>query len=106
ETWQHYGQDLEVNLQDLSRRLKEGTYQATPVRRTYIPKADGRQRPLGVTSQEDKVVQRAVVAVLNAIYETEFLGFSYGFRPRRGQHSGLAALDRAVVTSRVDWARA
>ena len=97
ETWQHYGEDLEANLQDLSRRLKEGTYQATPVRRTYIPKADGRQRPLGVTSQEDKVVQRAVVAVLNAIYETEFLGFSYGFRAGRSQHNALDALDRALI---------
>ena len=103
ETWQHYGEDLEANLQDLSRRLKEGTYQATPVRRTYIPKADGRQRPLGVTSQEDKVVQRAVVAVLNAIYETEFLGFSYGFRPRRSQHNALDALDRALMTRKVEW---
>jgi group II intron reverse transcriptase/maturase len=103
ETWQHYGEDLEANLQDLSRRLKEGTYQATPVRRTYIPKADGRQRPLGVTSQEDKVVQRAVVAVLNAIYETEFLGFSYGFRPGRSQHNALDALDRALMTRKVEW---
>ena len=103
ETWQHYGEDLEGNLQDLSRRLKQGTYQATPVRRTYIPKADGRQRPLGVTSQEDKVVQRAVVAVLNAIYETEFLGFSYGFRPRRSQHNALDALDRALMTRKVEW---
>jgi RNA-directed DNA polymerase len=103
ETWQHYGKDLEANLQDLSRRLKEGTYQATPVRRTYIPKADGRQRPLGVTSQEDKVVQRAVVAVLNAIYETEFLGFSYGFRPGRSQHNALDALDRALMTRKVEW---
>jgi RNA-directed DNA polymerase len=103
ETWQHYGEDLEANLQDLSRRLKEGTYQATPVRRTYIPKADGRQRPLGVTTQEDKVVQRAVVAVLNAIYETEFLGFSYGFRPGRSQHNALDALDRALMTRKVEW---
>ncbi len=103
ETWQHYGEDLEGNLQDLSRRLKEGTYQATPVRRTYIPKADGRQRPLGVTTQEDKVVQRAVVAVLNAIYETEFLGFSYGFRPGRSQHNALDALDRALMTRKVEW---
>src|SRR5438128_3827278 len=103
ETWQHYGEDLEGNLQDLSRRLKEGTYQATPVRRTYIPKADGRQRPLGVTTQEDKVVQRAVVAVLNAIYETEFLGFSYGCRPGLSEHHALDALDRALMTRKVEW---
>ncbi len=76
ETWQHYGEDLEVNLRDLSGRLKRGAYRAKPVRRAYIPKADGRQRPLGVPTVEDKIVQRAVVEVLNAIYEADFLGFS------------------------------
>ena len=81
ETWQHYGEDLEDNLQDLSARLKRGAYRAKPVRRVYIPKPDGRQRPLGVPALEDKIVQRATVEVLNAIYETDFLGFSYGFRP-------------------------
>ena len=81
ETWRHYGETLEVNLQDLSHRLKRGAYRAKPVRRVYIPKADGRQRPLGVPALEDKIVQRAAVEVLNAIYETDFLGFSYGFRP-------------------------
>ena len=86
ETWRHYGEDLENNLQDLSDRLKRGAYRAKPVRRVYIPKADGRQRPLGVTALEDKIVQRATVEVLNAIYETDFLGFSYGFRPGRSQH--------------------
>src|SRR6266571_4044599 len=75
ETWQHYGEELERNLQDLSERLKRGAYRAKPVRRVYIPKADGRQRPLGVTALEDKIVQRAAVEVLNAIYETDFLGF-------------------------------
>src|SRR6266853_976677 len=80
ETWRHYGEELERNLQDLSERLKRGAYRAKPVRRVYIPKADGRQRPLGVTALEDKIVQRAAVEVLNAIYETDFLGFSYGFR--------------------------
>ena len=75
ETWQHYGEALEMNLQDLSHRLKRGAYRAKPVRRVYIPKADGRQRPLGVTALEDKIVQRAAVEVLNAIYETDFLGF-------------------------------
>ena len=86
ETWRHYGEALEENLQDLSERLKRGAYRAKPVRRVYIPKADGRQRPLGVTALEDKIVQRATVEVLNAIYETDFLGFSYGFRPGRSQH--------------------
>jgi RNA-directed DNA polymerase len=75
ETWQHYGEALEENIQDLSHRLKRGAYRAKPVRRTYIPKGDGRQRPLGVTALEDKLVQRATVEVLNAIYETDFLGF-------------------------------
>ena len=78
ETWRHYGESLEANLRDLSGRLKRGAYRAKPVRRVYIPKADGRQRPLGVTALEDKIVQRATVEVLNAIYETDFLGFSYG----------------------------
>src|SRR6266404_4317190 len=92
ETWRHYGEQLEGNLQDLSDRLKRGAYRAKPVRRVFIPKADGRQRPLGVTTLEDKIVQRAAVEVLNAIYETDFLGFSYGFRPGRSQHQALDAL--------------
>ena len=92
ETWRHYGETLEANLQDLSDRLKRGAYRAKPVRRVYIPKADGRQRPLGVPALEDKIVQRAVVEVLNAIYETDFLGFSYGFRPGRSPHHALDAL--------------
>jgi len=86
ETWRHYGENLEGNLMDLSERLKRGAYRAKPVRRTYIPKADGRQRPLGVPTLEDKIVQRAVVEVMNAIYEEDFLGFSYGFRPGRSPH--------------------
>ena len=94
ETWRHYGEALEENLQDLSHRLKRGAYRAKPVRRVYIPKADGRQRPLGVTALEDKLVQRATVEVLNNIYETDFLGFSYGFRPGRSQHK---ALERSVL---------
>src|ERR1700736_6991595 len=86
ETWRHYGETLEDNLQDLSHRLKRGAYRAKPVRRAYIDKSDGRKRPLGVPVLEDKIVQRAAVEVLNAIYETDFLGFSYGFRPGPRPH--------------------
>jgi RNA-directed DNA polymerase len=103
ETWRHYGEQLEVNLQDLSERLKRGAYRAKPVRRVFIPKADGRQRPLGVTALEDKIVQRAAVEVLNAIYETDFLGFSYGFRPGRSQHQALDALYTGLLTRKVNW---
>ncbi len=103
ETWRHYGEALEKNLQDLSARLKRGAYRAKPVRRVYIPKADGRQRPLGVTALEDKIVQRAAVEVLNAIYETDFLGFSYGFRPGRSPHRALDALYTGLLTRRVNW---
>ncbi len=103
ETWQHYGEALEQNLQDLSHRLKRGAYRAKPVRRVYIPKADGRQRPLGVTALEDKLVQRATVEVLNSIYETDFLGFSYGFRPGRNQHKALDALFCGLHQRRVNW---
>ncbi len=103
ETWRHYGQALEENLQDLSDRLKRGAYRAKPVRRVFIPKADGRQRPLGVTALEDKIVQRATVEVLNAIYETDFLGFSYGFRPGRSQHNALDALYTGLLTRKVNW---
>jgi len=79
-TWAAYGQVLEASLQDLHERVHSGAYQAKPSRRAYIPKADGRQRPLGIATLEGKIVQRAVVEVLNAIYEEDFLGFSYGFR--------------------------
>src|SRR5256885_1780192 len=103
ETWRHYGEELERNLQDLSERLKRGAYRAKPVRRVYIPKADGRQRPIGVPVLEDKIVQRATVAVLNAIYETDFLGFSYGFRPRRSAHLALDALAVGIRTKKVNW---
>jgi RNA-directed DNA polymerase len=85
-TWADYGQNLEINLQDLHTRVQSGCYRAKPSRRVYIPKADGRQRPLGIASLEDKIVQRAVVEVLNAVYEVDFRGFSYGFRPGRGPH--------------------
>ena len=103
ETWRHYGENLEANLQDLSERLKRGAYRAKPVRRVYIPKADGRQRPLGVTALEDKIAQRATVEVLNAIYETDFLGFSYGFRPGRSPHHALDALYTGLLTRKVNW---
>src|SRR2546426_2823196 len=103
ETWQHYGENLEANLRGLSSRLKRGAYRAKPVRRAYIPKADGRQRPLGVPTLEDKIVQRSVVEVLNAIYEADFLGFSYGFRPERNPHQALDALTVGVMTKKVNW---
>jgi RNA-directed DNA polymerase len=103
ETWRHYGEKLEGNLRDLSERLKRGAYRAKPVRRVYIPKADGRQRPLGVTALEDKIAQRATVEVLNAIYETDFLGFSYGFRPGRSPHHALDALYTGLLTKKVNW---
>ena len=103
ERWQHYGEAVEVNLQDLSHRLKRGAYRAQPVRRVFIPKTDGRQRPLGVTALEDKIVQRATVEVLNAIYETDFLGFSYGFRSGRSQHQALDALYTGLLTRKVSW---
>jgi group II intron reverse transcriptase/maturase len=102
-TWQAYGKDLEGNLRDLSARLKRGAYRAKPVRRTYIPKEDGRQRPLGVTVLEDKIVQRSTVEVLNAVYETDFLGFSYGFRPGRSQHMALDALAVGIQQRKVNW---
>ena len=91
-TWEDYGEDLEANLRDLHRRVHSGAYRARPSRRVYIPKADGRQRPLGIAALEDKIVQRAVVEVLNAIYEEDFCGFSYGFRPGRSPHHALDAL--------------
>ena len=103
ETWRHYGENLESNLLDLSGRVKRGAYRAKPVRRTYISKEDGRQRPLGVTALEDKIVQRATVEVLNAIYETDFLGFSYGFRPGRSQHNALDALYIGLTRRKVNW---
>jgi RNA-directed DNA polymerase len=103
ETWRHYGEALEDNLQNLADRLKRGAYRAKPVRRVYISKEDGRQRPLGVTALEDKIVQRATVEVLNAIYETDFLGFSYGFRPGRSQHDALDALYTGLLTKKVNW---
>jgi RNA-directed DNA polymerase len=102
-TWEDYGQDLEGNLTDLHARVHRGGYRAKPSRRVLIPKTDGRQRPLGVAALEDKILQRALVEVLNAIYEADFLGFSYGFRPGRSPHDALDALAAAIKTRRVNW---
>ncbi|WP_415840579.1 group II intron reverse transcriptase/maturase [Roseateles saccharophilus] len=103
-TWQDYEANLEGNLQELHARVHRGTYRALPVRRRFIPKpGTDKQRPLGIAALEDKVVQRAVVVVLNAIYEEDFLGFSYGFRPGRGQHDALDALSVAIGGTRVNW---
>jgi len=105
ETWEHYVENLEANLQDLSHRLKRGAYRAKPVRRVYIPKVGkpGELRPLGVPALEDKIVQRATVEVLNAIYEQDFLEFSYGFRPGRSPHQALDALAVGIGTRKVSW---
>jgi group II intron reverse transcriptase/maturase len=103
QTWQSYGQRLEANLLDLSDRLARGGYRPQPVRRAYIDKPDGSQRPLGVPALQDKIVQRATVEVLNAIYEQDFCGFSYGFRPGKGAHNALDAVSVAVSTRRVSW---
>lgn len=102
-TWEEYGRDLEDNLKDLHARLRRGAYRAKPSRRVFIPKTDGRLRPLGVAALEDKVVQRALVEVLNAVYETDCLGFSYGFRPGRGQHDALDALAIGIKRRKVNW---
>jgi RNA-directed DNA polymerase len=103
ETWRHYGEHAEENLRELAARLQRGAYRAKPVRRVYIPKAEGRMRALGVTALEDKIVQRATVEVLNAIYETDFVNFSYGFRPGRSQHNALDALDVGLLRGKVNW---
>ena len=102
-TRQDYEADLERRLEDLHARVHRGAYRALPSRRVYIPKPDGRQRPLAVAALEDKIVQRATAAVLNAIYEEDFLGFSYGFRPGRGTHDALDALVVAIDGRKVNW---
>jgi group II intron reverse transcriptase/maturase len=102
-TWKDYEADLERKLEDLHDRVHRGAYRALPSRRVYIPKPDGRQRPLAVAALEDKIVQRAVVALLNAIYEEDFLGFSYGFRPGRGTHDALDALCVGIHSRKVSW---
>src|SRR5271167_1409128 len=102
-TWQEYETGLEGRLADLHNRIHRGAYRAQPSRRVYIPKADGRQRPLGIAALEDKIVQQAVVTILNQIYEVDFRGFSYGFRPGRSPHQALDALDVGLRRKRVDW---
>ena len=102
-TWEEYEQGLEERLKDLQDRVHRGAYRAQPSRRIYIPKPDGRKRPLGIAALEDKIVQQAVVTVLNEIYEADFLGFSYGFRPGRSPHRALDALSVGIVRRRVNW---
>jgi RNA-directed DNA polymerase len=102
-TWTDYEADLERNLEDLYSRLHRGAYRAMPSRRVYIPKPDGRQRPLAIAALEDKLVQRATAAILNAIYEEDFLGFSYGFRPGRGAHDALDALCVGITSRKVNF---
>ena len=103
ETVAHYEQNVWANLEDLCRRIHTGRYRPQPVRRVFIPKADGGQRPLGVPTLEDKLVQSAVAEVLSAIYEVDFLGFSYGFRPGRNPHQALNELHTALMTQCVNW---
>jgi group II intron reverse transcriptase/maturase len=102
-TWQAYEADLDRKIADLHARVHRGAYRALPSRRQYIPKADGQQRPIAVAALEDKIVQKAVCAVLNAIYEEDFLGFSYGFRPKRSQHDALDALITGIHCTKVNY---
>src|SRR5437879_13878615 len=103
QTGKDYEADLECKLEDLHDRVQRGAYRALPSRRVYIPKPDGRQRPLAVAALEDKIVQRAVAALLNAIYEEDFLGISYGFRPGRGTHDALDALCVGIHSRKVSF---
>ena len=102
-TWREYETGLEGRLTDLHNRVHRRAYRAQPSRRVYIPKADGRQRPLGIAALEDKLVQQAVVTILNQIYEVDFKGFSYGFRPGRSPHQALDALNVGIFRQRVNW---
>ena len=103
ETWQAYGEDLREKLTELHGRIHKGSYRARPARRTYIPKPDGSERALSILCLEDKIVQQAVVYLLEAIYEEDFIGFSYGFRPGRGPHDALDALHTGIYRKRVNW---
>ena len=102
-TWRDYEANLEPRLRDLHDRVQRGAYRALPARRSFIPKGDGTRRPLAISTVEDKIVQRAAVEVLNAIYEGDFLGFSYGFRPGRGAHDALDALCVGIVSTKVSY---
>ena len=102
-TWQDYGRGLDERLRSLHQRVQSGCYHAMPSKRLWIPKADGRKRPIGVASLEDKIVQKGLVWVLESIYEEDFMGFSYGFRPGRSQHSALDALYGAITQRKVNW---
>src|SRR6516165_7214161 len=102
-TWETYEQDLDLRIEDLHARVKRGAYRALPSRRSYIPKEDGSRRPLAVAALEDKIVQRATAALLSAIYEEDFLGFSYGFRPGRSQHDALDALIVGISSRKVNF---
>src|SRR6202040_4147642 len=102
-TWTEYEQNLDRNIEDLHARVHRGVYRALPSRRVYIPKPDGRQRPIAVAALEDKIVQRATASVLRAIYEEDFLGFSYGFRPGRSTHDAMDALMVGITSTKVNW---
>jgi RNA-directed DNA polymerase len=102
-TWQSYGENLEEKLTALHERVHRGSYRVRPAKRSYIPKADGSKRPLSIWCLEDKIVHQAVVTVLEAIYEQDFVGFSYGFRPGRGQHDALDALHAGIYRRQVNW---
>ena len=102
-TWREYGKMLHSRVQALHRNLHSGAYRAKPSRRVFISKRDGKQRPLGIASLEDKIVQQALATVLSSIYEVDFLGFSYGFRPGRGQHDALDALTVGITSQKVNW---
>ena len=102
-TWAEYGNGLESRLADLHDRVHSGRYRAKPSKRTYVPKGDGKQRPIGIAALEDKIVQHAVVQLLMQIYEEVFLGFSYGFRPERGVHNALDAIWVGITRRKVNW---